>query len=153
MGRPCLCVQRASGQVNGALVLSWEHSVSLFLLDHSSWTVNLSQLLFSSPLKLFPAVSIWFPLISSCLLLPFLPFIQRVLVPVLFSSSSALLSFSASVFPSFLSVCSFFYLFSVALQHNAGEERTELFKISKDRSGGLTGSPSFYKLSLPFSDR
>lgn len=31
VGRPCLCVQRASGQVNGALVSSWEHSVSLFL--------------------------------------------------------------------------------------------------------------------------
>lgn len=31
MGRPCLCVQRASGQVNGALVWSREHSPSLSL--------------------------------------------------------------------------------------------------------------------------
>lgn len=62
------------------------------------------------------------------------------------------------LFPAFaflspaLSVVSF-YLSSLPLQQNVGEERTDLFKISKDRSGGLTGSPSFYKLSLPFSDR
>lgn len=54
MGRPCLCVQRASGQVNGALVSSREHSVSLFFSVRSlTWPVNLS--LSVSPLFSFTA--------------------------------------------------------------------------------------------------
>lgn len=126
-------------------------TLSLFFFSRPSFLMdNLSKLHFISPPKLFPAVSIWFPVISSCLVLPFLPFIQQVQFYFPHPLPS---SFSASVFISFLSICSFFYLFSVALQHNAGEERTDLFKISKDRSGGLTGSPSFYKRSLPFTDR
>lgn len=62
VGWPCLCVQRASGQVNGALVSSWEHSVALFFSVRSlTWPVNLSLSVnfpFLSRPKLFPAVSI-----------------------------------------------------------------------------------------------
>ncbi|MEQ2252222.1 hypothetical protein ILYODFUR_019500 [Ilyodon furcidens] len=133
-------------------------TLSLFFSVRSfSLPVNLCLLVnyFSiSCLKLFPAVSIQFTLISSCLVpclssQSFCAFLQH-----LFFSSSALLSFSSLCLPLFASVCSFFYLFSLPLQDNVGEERTDLFKISKDRSGGPTGSPSsFHEFSLPSSDR
>lgn len=65
VGRPRLCVQRASGQVNGALVSSLEHSVPLFFSVRSlTPPVNLSPSVsfpFLSRLKLFffsPVVSI-----------------------------------------------------------------------------------------------
>lgn len=70
VGRPCLCVQRASGQVNGALVSSWEHSVSLFSSVRSlGQSISVSQSaslffhgwsfssLFRSSFTSFPAVS------------------------------------------------------------------------------------------------
>lgn len=70
MGRPCLCVQRASGQVNGALVSSQEHSVSPFFSVRSlTRPVNLSlsvNFSFLSQLMLFLTISIYFYPISSC---------------------------------------------------------------------------------------
>lgn len=75
MGRPCLCVQRASGQVNGALVSSQEHSVSQCSVRSLTRPVNLSvsvNFSFLSGLQLFPAVSLCSPLISSCLTSSFL---------------------------------------------------------------------------------
>lgn len=153
MGRPCLCVQRASGQVNGALVSSWEHSVSLFLcsITHSaSQSQSLSQLLFSFTAEAFPRC---FDLVSPHFQLSHFAFPSShsvCLVPFLLpssSSSSAFLSFSSLCLPFSASVCSVFYLFSLPLQQNVGEEKTDLFKISKDRSGGLTGSP--FLLTLP----
>lgn len=140
MGRPCLCVQRASGQVNGALVSSWEHSVSLFFSVRSlTRPVNLSlsvSFSFLSRLKLFPAVSIYFHLISSCLTSPFLPAIQCVL-----SHFFSLLLLCPLVFfqPFSTPLSTAFSISSLCLCESVGEERTDLFKISKDRSGGLAG--------------
>lgn len=75
VGWPCLCVQRASGQVNGALVSSWEHSVSLFLssiilLDSQSQSATFMSslklfLLFRSSFPSFPAASCWLSFHSS----------------------------------------------------------------------------------------
>lgn len=88
MGRPCLCVQRASGQVNGALVSSQEHSVSQSSVRSLTRPVNLSvsvNFSFLSGLQLFPAVSLCSPLISSCLTSSFLLAVSRP--PPVFSLS------------------------------------------------------------------
>lgn len=139
MGRPCLCVKRASGQVNGALVSSWEHSVSLFFSVRSlTRPVNLSlsvSFSFLSWVKLFPRC---FDLVSPHFQLPrfaLSPSSNSVSCPIsFFSSSSAFSSFPAFLSLSLPLVCSFFYLFSLSLRQSVGEERTDLFKISKDRS-------------------
>ncbi len=128
-------------------------TLSLFFSVRSlTWPVNLSlSVSYSllSHLKLFPAVSIYFHLISSCLTSTFS---MSCLISFL-SSSSAVLSISVSL-PLFASVCSFFYLFSLFLQQSVGEERTDLFKISKDRSGGLAGpSLSANSPSLLLTDK
>lgn len=159
VGRPCLCVQRASGQVNGALVSSWEHSVSLFLysITHSaSQSQSLSQLLFSSVGEAFPCcfdlVSPHFQLSlfaspsshSGCLSHFFFLFLLCLLV---FFSLSISLSLS-------LPLSAAIYLSSLSLRQSVGEERTDLFKISKDRSGGLAGpSLSTNSPSLLLTDK
>lgn len=163
MGRPCLCVQRASGQVNGALVSSREHSVSLFFSVRSlTWPVNLSlsvSLLFSFMAEAFPycfnlpsphfQLSHFppFPSSHSVCLVPFLLSPPPPRPSCLFQPVSLSLFLSASV-------CRFFYLFSLSLQQSVGEERTDLFKISKDRSGGLAGpSLSANSPSLLLTDK
>lgn len=158
MGRPCLCVQRASGQVNGALVSS-RSTLSLFLcsITHSaSQSQSLSQLLFSFTAEAFPRC---FDLVPPHFQLSHFPLPSSYsvcLVPLLFSPplSSAFLSFFSLSLPLFASVCSLFYLFSLSLQQSVGEERTDLFKISKDRSGGLAGpSLSANSPSLLLTDK
>lgn len=112
VGLPCLCVQRASGQVNGALVSSREHSVSLFFSVRSlTRTVNLSlsvNFSFLSWLKLFLTVSIYFHLISSCLASPFpsshLVFLASFLLCVFFGSLSLFLCLRLQLFLSILPV-------------------------------------------------
>lgn len=162
MGRPCLCVQRASGQVNGALVSSREHSVSLFFSVRSlTWPVNLSlsvSPLFSFTAEAFPhCFDLPSPHFQLSHFPPFHPAIQFVLCHFCSPPRPSCLfqppSLSLSVFLS-ASVCRFFYLFSLSLQQSVGEERTDLFKISKDRSGGLAGpSRSANSPSLLLTDK
>lgn len=159
MGRPCLCVQRASGQVNGALVSSREHSVSLFFSVRSlTLPVNLSlsvSFSFLSPLKLFPAVSIYFHRICRCLTSPSLPAIQCVLSHFFFLLLLCLLVFFQPLSLSLsLPLFAAFSISSLCLSDSVGEDRTDLFKISKDRSGGLAGpSPSANSPSLLLTDK
>ena len=141
-------------------------SLSFSLFDHSlgqSISVSQSAFSFLSRPKLFPTVSIYLHLISSCLTSPlFHPAIQFVLYHffslllglLVFFSLSLSLSFSLSLFFLSASVCRFFYLFSPSLQQSVREERTDLFKISKDRSGGLAGpSLSANSPSLLLTDK
>lgn len=134
MGRPCLCVQRASGQVNGALVSSREHSVSLFFSVRSlTRPVNLSlsvNFSFHSGLKLFPTVSIYFHLIASCLP-SFSPF--SVSCPISFLSSSSALSFSAFLSPS---LCLCLQLF-LSLLSVSSAEQTSLKYQKTDQEASL----------------
>lgn len=127
VGRPCLCVQRASGQVNGALVSSQEHSVSLFFSVRSltrpvnfSLSVNFS---FLSQLMLFLTVSIYFYPISSChpsyFLLAPQGFLSHFSLP-----PSHCLFHPFCLSPLFASVCRF-SISSLCLL-----SRTDLFQIS-----------------------
>lgn len=142
MGLPCLCVQRASGQVNGALVSSREHSVSLFFSVRSlTRTVNLSlsvNFSFLSWLKLFLTVSIYFHLISSCLAFPisFWPF--SVSCPI-----SSLCLFRLSL-PLSLPPSAAFSIYTPCLFHE-----TDLFKYQK--ADQEAWSTPFCLISLPLS--
>lgn len=128
-------------------------SLSFSLFDHSlgqSISVSVS-FSFLSRLKLFPAVSICFHLISSCLTSPFLPAIQCAL-----SHFFSLLLLCLLVFfqPFSLPLSAAFSISSLCLCESVGEERTDLFKISKDRSGGLAGpSLSANSPSLLLTDK
>lgn len=132
-------------------------SLSFSLFDHSlGQSISLSQSasLFFHSWSFSPLFRSSCNLISSCLTSPFLPAIQHAL-PHFFS----LLLFYLLVFFSlylslFSSLCCFFYLYSMSLQQSVGEERTDLFKISKDRSGGLAGpSLSTNSPSLLLTDK
>lgn len=87
-----------------------------------------------------------FPSSHSVCLVPFL-FSPPPLPSCLFQPLSLFLSL-------FASVCSFFCLFSPSLRQSVGEESRDLFKISKDRSGGLASpSLSTHSPSLLLTDK
>lgn len=137
MGRPCLCVQRASGQVNGALVSSREHSVSLFFSVRSlTRPVNLSlsvNFSFHSGLKLFPTVSIYFHLISSGLPSHFLLAIQCFLSHFFSLLLLCIGFFSLSLSPS---LCLCLQLF-LSLLSVSSAEQTSLKYQKTDQEASL----------------
>lgn len=135
MGWPCLCVQRASGQVNGALVTSWEHSVSLFL---SSIILLDSPSQFYVFTEAFPAASIQFPRVDFPSILPLslgATSIFLLLCPLVFFGLIVFLSLPPSVAVSFSSLC----LFITVLGRR---EQTSLKYQKTDQEASLVSPPS-----------